>query len=72
VAQLVYRLAGSVSAPRPGLLPYREGEAMRFFGSTEKARRLLGYAPRIPLEQGLAELIDWERRARAAREGRHG
>jgi dihydroflavonol-4-reductase len=27
--------------------------------SIEKARRILGYAPRVPLESGLRETLDW-------------
>ena len=61
MAQQVYRLAGVNAGPDLGALPYREGEASRFFGSTEKCRRLLGYKPGIRLEEGLKSLIEWER-----------
>jgi len=64
VADLVFSLAGSKSGPEPGALPYRDGEAMRFFGSTKKCRQLLGYAPKTRLEEGLADLIAWERHRR--------
>ena len=32
---------------------------MRGTLSVEKAKRLLGYAPKFTLEKGLAEYIDW-------------
>lgn len=61
VAHQVFRLAGASVGPDLGALPYREGEAMRFFGSTEKCRRLLGYKTGIHFEEGLKSLIDLER-----------
>jgi UDP-glucose 4-epimerase len=61
VARLVYRLAGATTGPGLGALPYRKGEAMRFFGSTEKCTRLLDYRPCIRFEEGIENLIDRER-----------
>jgi UDP-glucose 4-epimerase len=61
VARLIYSLCKARTGPELGAIPYRSGEAMRFFGDTDKCRRLLGYAPSIGLEQGLADLIEWER-----------
>jgi nucleoside-diphosphate-sugar epimerase len=66
VARLIYRLAGSTAEPAAGALPYREGEAMRFFGDTKKCIRLLAYRPATPLREGLARVIEAER---ASREG---
>ncbi|MHC4941834.1 MAG: NAD-dependent epimerase/dehydratase family protein [Planctomycetota bacterium] len=70
VARLIYKLCGARSTVELGALPYRSGEAMRFFGSTEKCRRLLGYEPVKRLEDGLKELVDWERTKR--KEENHG
>ncbi len=60
-ASMIYCLAGASAKTETGALPYREGEAMRFYGSTEKCRRLLGYNPPTSLEDGLRHLIDHER-----------
>ena len=72
VAEAVYRLAGAEARPLPGALPYRQGEAMRFFGHTEKCRRLLGYEPRIHFDEGLRRLVAWTRARRLGpeKEGR--
>ncbi len=40
-------------------LPYREGEAMHFYCSNEKARRLLGWRPKTSLDDGLKKTIEW-------------
>jgi nucleoside-diphosphate-sugar epimerase len=44
-----------------GALPYRPGETWHFYCSNEKARRLLGYAPRVGLREGLERTIEWYR-----------
>ncbi|MDD3446667.1 MAG: NAD-dependent dehydratase, partial [Zavarzinia sp.] len=36
-------------------------EVERLWASNEKARRLLGWAPRIDLREGLARTVDWFR-----------
>ena len=44
------------------LLPAREWDRSGHrFGSTEKARRELGFEARVPLDDGLATTIDWMR-----------
>lgn len=40
-------------------LPYREGEAMHFYCSNEKARKLLGWTPKVSLDDGLKKTIGW-------------
>ncbi len=40
-------------------LPYRTGEAMHFYCSNEKARRLLGWQPKVSLDEGLKKTIGW-------------
>jgi nucleoside-diphosphate-sugar epimerase len=45
------------------LLPARDWDRSgKRFGSTEKARRALGFEARIPLRDGLARTIDWTRK----------
>jgi len=38
---------------------YRVGDIRHCFADITKAGRLLGYQPRVPLEQGFAELAEW-------------
>jgi UDP-glucose 4-epimerase len=41
--------------------PYRVGEMMHFYGSNEKAKRLLNWHQEINFDYGLKETIDWYR-----------
>ncbi len=47
-----------------GKLPYRPGEAWQFYCSNDKARRLLGWQPRVTLQEGLRRTIAWSRDSR--------
>jgi dTDP-L-rhamnose 4-epimerase len=38
---------------------YRVGDIRHCFADTTKAQQVLGYAPRVPLEEGLVELAEW-------------
>jgi len=38
---------------------YRVGDIRHCFADISRARRVLGYAPRVPLEQGIVELAEW-------------
>jgi dTDP-L-rhamnose 4-epimerase len=38
---------------------YRVGDVRHCFADINKARRILKYEPRVGLEEGLAELVDW-------------
>jgi dTDP-L-rhamnose 4-epimerase len=40
---------------------YREGDIRHCVADISKARKLLGYEPRVTLEQGIPELLDWVR-----------
>ncbi len=64
LAQMVLELTG-----RPDLEPVhgppREGDIRRSWADISKARRVLGYQPRVSLEEGLRQLIE---RARAGQE----
>ena len=46
-------------------LPDQPGDVPATYADVEKARRLLGYAPKVPIEEGLARYVAW-RRARGA------
>jgi dTDP-L-rhamnose 4-epimerase len=44
---------------------YREGDIRHCVADISKAKRLLGYAPRVGLRDGLRELLEWVRRQSA-------
>ena len=44
-----------------GALPYRPTEIWRMFADSTRARKTLGWAPRITLDQGLRQTVDWFR-----------
>jgi UDP-glucose 4-epimerase len=67
VAELAAELMGSRAPLRLGALPYRANEVWRLFGSNDKARRLLGWTPRTPLDEGLRKTIAWYSQQRAGR-----
>ncbi len=47
--------------PRYGEIAYRPGENMELYADISKAKALLGWAPKISLETGLAKTIQWIR-----------
>ena len=49
-------------------LPLQPGDVRRTFARVDKARRLLGYEPRVPVEQGIPKFIEWFRASAAERE----
>jgi nucleoside-diphosphate-sugar epimerase len=44
-----------------GKLPYRPGETWEFYCDNTRARQLLGWSPRMRLEDGLRRTIAWYR-----------
>jgi dTDP-L-rhamnose 4-epimerase len=38
---------------------YRAGDIRNCFADVARARELIGFEPRVTLEQGMAELADW-------------
>jgi len=59
VVAKIIKLMGSPIKPQVGALPYRPGEAMHFYCDNTKARRLLGWKPKVGLDEGLEKTIDW-------------
>jgi UDP-glucuronate 4-epimerase len=57
--KLLGRTASVVDAPTPA------SEPLITFADISKARKLLGYEPKVSVEQGLANFIDWARATRA-------
>ncbi len=43
---------------------YREGDIRHCVADISKARKMLGYEPKVTLEQGMSELLDWVREQR--------
>lgn len=41
--------------------PVQPGDVPRTFADTSKARRLLGYDPRTPIEEGIRRFVEWYR-----------
>lgn len=39
--------------------PYRPGETMHFYGSNQKAKKILNWEPKISFDKGLEETIEW-------------
>lgn len=60
VAQLIGRLLGSPLKPRIAN-EYRAGDIRHCIADITRARVVLGYEPRVRLEEGLAELVEWLR-----------
>ena len=56
LARLVLRLAG-LRALRPKHGPPRPGDIRRSWADISKARKLLGYEPKVGLEEGIRELL---------------
>jgi nucleoside-diphosphate-sugar epimerase len=59
LAQRVARLSGSSSRLQPVAWPFTDVELR--VPDIDKARKLLGYEPRVDLEEGLKRTIDWYR-----------
>ena len=55
IERLLHRQASIVTAPLPA------SEPPVTFADISKARRLLGYAPRVEIEEGMRRFVDWYR-----------
>jgi dTDP-L-rhamnose 4-epimerase len=58
VAELLGRVLGTRIEPEI-CGKYRVGDIRHCFADISKAREVLGYEPRVPLEQGIVELAEW-------------
>ena len=59
VACRVVELVGRPIAIRRGAVPYRDNEVWRLVGDNSRARRVLGWTPRVSLTEGLRRTIAW-------------
>jgi nucleoside-diphosphate-sugar epimerase len=63
LARTVERIVGVSGQVLIGALPYRQGETMDYFVDVARASRLLGWAPRVSLEDGMRATVEWFRTA---------
>lgn len=61
IAETVLDVMGNPVKPRFGVKPERPVEVPVVVADTHKAERLLGWRPRRPLRDGLAETVAWHR-----------
>lgn len=62
VAEKIVRMTGNPIRLLVGALPKRPGEAKHFFSSNEKAKQILGWSPKIGIDEGLGTTISWYRK----------
>jgi UDP-glucuronate 4-epimerase len=58
--ELIERYVGKKAQVRR--LPEQPGDVQRTFASIDRARADLGYAPKVPVEEGLRDFVEWYRR----------
>jgi UDP-glucose 4-epimerase len=61
VAERVVNKMGNPIRLLIGALPKRSGEAEHFFCRNEKAKELIGWSPKVDLDEGLERTIKWYR-----------
>ncbi|GBE05162.1 GDP-6-deoxy-D-mannose reductase [bacterium BMS3Abin10] len=61
VAEKIVKLMGDPIRLLVNVLPKRRGEAEHFFCNNERARRLLGWNPKVNLDEGLGKTIQFYR-----------
>lgn len=62
LARLVQMLSAELGVnPTIDRLPPQPGDVQRTFASVDKARRLLGYNPSTPMEEGIRRFVEWFR-----------
>jgi UDP-glucose 4-epimerase len=65
--RMICSLVGYCPEPRHG--PPRPGDVRRSVASIERAHRLLGWSPRVGLEEGLRRTVEWYRKRSREAEG---
>jgi len=62
LVDLVHMIAGELAVePRIDYLPEQPGDVPITYADVGKARRLLGYSPRVPIREGLKRFVAWYR-----------
>ncbi len=57
----IIKLTGSMSRPLFGSIPYRKGEIWDLRADISKSRKVLRWEPKVDLNVGLRETVDWYR-----------
>jgi len=64
VLDLAHRIKAMVGSTSEIVhMPPRKGDVLESIGTMKKAAKVLGFAPRVGLDEGLSRTIDWYRRA---------
>jgi UDP-glucuronate 4-epimerase len=67
LADLVHGIAAELAVePRIDYFPDQPGDVPITYADVSKAGRLLGYAPKVPIREGLRRFVAWYRRHAAA------
>lgn len=68
IREVVERVRDIIGQGEPvfGKIPYRTGESMALWADTTLARELLGWAPRVDFNEGLARTIEYYKREKSA------
>ena len=61
LVRTIAELTETKSELQIGALPYRPTEIWRMYADNSRAREILGWQPRVTLEEGLARTIEWFR-----------
>ena len=66
VNQMVRRLLEAVGRPdlEPEYLPPQQGDVDHTWGDNARARQLLDWEPKVQIEKGLVEFVDWYKKFR--------
>ena len=59
ILEIVAGLTGAT--PEPKHTPPREGDVLRTEADVSLARRLIGYEPKVDIEEGLRRTVEWFR-----------
>lgn len=65
IAELINKLTGNRIKLLFGAKPYRDNEIWRLYCDNGKARKLLGWVPKIGLREGLKDTVAWYRSEKA-------
>jgi UDP-glucuronate 4-epimerase len=62
LSDLVHEIAAALGVePRVELLAEQPGDVPMTFADVTKARRILGYSPKVPIREGLRRYAEWYR-----------
>jgi nucleoside-diphosphate-sugar epimerase len=59
VVEKILAILGNPIIPAIGALAYRSGETWHFYCDNSKAKKILGWGPKVDLDEGLKKTINW-------------